>query len=383
MKVPFFAAVAIVSSSLPVVRADVAIQHRAVSCVVAEQHPVFGAQLEPKDAVSRARVYFRTGADAPWYYVAMEAFEDGFRGVLPRPKKTLPGFTYYIDTIDAAMSAARTEEHPVRVVDGPGACRDEELAGLLPSASVVIGSDAGVATLPAGFSGTGVSFASAGSAAAGGAQGASGGGGGGIGTTALVIGGLAVVGAGVAVAAGGGGDDGGGDGAAAPPTTVCNRPRSFDYTAAFVCTGVVSCGGETTAQEVQTVTNTSCETLTIATRDFTSIFTCPGGAPSSATQTETLNREVAPGQSFQFVKPAGPGACGSLCCRPGPCGPEVCSVQGTWTVNTSHGSKSVSTSFTYPGGCPACATGPTAPGGTFLPGLVDPSGACWTPPRRF
>jgi hypothetical protein len=379
MRFPFLAAVAAVVALPPAARADVTIGHRPVTCVVAEQHPVFVADLQPAHGVGRARVYFRAAPDAPWYYVAMEAAEGAFRGVLPRPKKTLAGFTYYLDTLDKAMAGARTEEHAVRVVDGPGACRDEELAGLLPSASVVIGSDAGAVTLPVGFSPAGVSFAPAAPAAPSGAPTPPGGGG--IGKTALLVGGLAVVGAGVAVAAGsGGGSDG--DTASSPPTTVCSRPRDFTYTATFVCQGTLSCSGDTTAQEVQTITNTSCETLTISTRDFTSTLTCAGGAPNTATSTEAVNRQVAPGQSFQFVRPAGPGACGSLCCRPLPCGPTSCAVQETWTVNTSHGSKAVANGFSFPGGCPACAGAPTTPGGTSLPPLLDTSGACWTP-RRF
>src|SRR4051812_44386648 len=102
--------------------AQVQIDHAAVSCVVAEKFPRLEAHALPPDAVARAAVHFRTAADGPWYAVAMKREGEGevLAGVLPKPKKSLPAFQYYIDVTDRAFSTSRTPEYRTVVVAGAG-----------------------------------------------------------------------------------------------------------------------------------------------------------------------------------------------------------------------------------------------------------------------
>jgi hypothetical protein len=134
--------------------------------------------------------------------------------VLPKPRKDLKSFRYYIEVTDKAMGTNRTAEYTAAVVDSTSACKGKVMAGALGSASVILQGPAGVAALPAGFASSGVVAGSAaGTTAGAGSAATSAGGaaaGGGLGATALVVGGLAAggaVAAGVAVA--GGGDSGG------------------------------------------------------------------------------------------------------------------------------------------------------------------------------
>jgi hypothetical protein len=207
--VPLAAATAIVGVPRPVAADGPAIEHAAVSCVVAEKHPRMTARIEPLSRVARASLHFRSGAGGGWYVVAMKAKEGAFEGVLPQPKKSLKAFAYYIEAADTAFATSRTPEYAAQVVDGPAACEGKMMAGALGSASVVLEAPPGAPALPVGFAPTGVAATSAGGAVAAGTAAA---GGGGATTLLLVGGGVAAAGAAVAVAAshGGGGDSGSG-----------------------------------------------------------------------------------------------------------------------------------------------------------------------------
>ena len=183
------------------------IDHQAVACVAAEKFPRLEARLAPPDEVAAARVVFQ-GQTTDWYSVAMKPEGNVFSGVLPKPKKELKSFRYYIEVTDKAMGTNRTAEYTAAVVDSASACKGKVMAGALGSASVILQGPAGVAALPAGFASSGVVAGSAaGSGSAAGAAGAGGGAGGGVGTTALVLGGVAVAGGVVAVGASKGGED--------------------------------------------------------------------------------------------------------------------------------------------------------------------------------
>jgi hypothetical protein len=185
-----------------------AIDHAAVACVVAEKFPRFQARIEPSAEVARALVRFRTDAARPWYAVAMKPEGTIFTGVLPKPKKSLKSFQYYIDVTDRAFATSRTPEHTIQVVPGAAACQGTTVAGAVGSASVLLEVPAGAPPLPAGFGSAGIAAASSGAAVA---AGAAAGGGVGIGTVAAIVGGGAVAaGAAVAVAAASGGDKGDG-----------------------------------------------------------------------------------------------------------------------------------------------------------------------------
>ena len=170
------------------------IQHQPVRCLVAGNYPELDACFEPPSRVARARVYFRGDGAGDWYYVEMKPEAPCFRGVLPRPKKSLKSVSYYVAVTDLDFAETRTEEYATQVVPDQNRCPVGAVAPFLTSASVLVG---GASVLPAGFVGGGILA--------------------GVGTTAVVAG-AAVVGAGAAgaVIAGGGGEE--------PPATQPPRP---------------------------------------------------------------------------------------------------------------------------------------------------------------
>jgi hypothetical protein len=177
------------------------IDHAPRACIAAERFPLLEARFGDPDTISRARVQFR-GQGSAWYFVEMKRSGGVFIGVLPKPKKSLKKLSYYIEATDREFRGNRTQEFTADVLPPPAVCVDPKLmAGVATTASVVVGSPAGAAAVPAGFSSAGVASASTAAAAA--TTGAAAGGG--LGTTAVigVVAAGAAVAGGVAVAAGG------------------------------------------------------------------------------------------------------------------------------------------------------------------------------------
>src|SRR5688572_25063703 len=75
----------------------VSIDHQGIGCVVAGRFPRFDARLDPAAGVARARVNFRPEGTPHWYWVDMKPEAGLFHGILPKPRKTLHRFSYYID----------------------------------------------------------------------------------------------------------------------------------------------------------------------------------------------------------------------------------------------------------------------------------------------
>lgn len=205
------ASLAVLSS--PALAQSPSIDHRPVACAAAEKFPRLEAAFSPADAVAAARVVFQ-GQTMDWYSVAMKPEGTRFAGVLPKPKKDLKSFRYYIEVTDRTLGTNRTPEYTATIVDSATACQGKVMAGALGSAAVILQGPAGAAALPVGFASSGVVAGSAaGSTAGAGAAATSAGGaaaGGGLGATALVVGGLAAGGAVVAGVAAKGGEDSGG-----------------------------------------------------------------------------------------------------------------------------------------------------------------------------
>src|SRR6185436_9464798 len=182
------------------------IDHKAVGCVVAEQFPRLEARLTPADSVGRARIFFRTEGGPSWYAVAMKREGDVFLAALPKPKKSLKQFHYYVEVADKAAATSRTEEYATDVVAAAGGCSKGMMAGVMSAASILLEVPAGAAAIPVGFSSAGV--VAAGSTAAAGAGGAAASSGGGGLSTGVIVGGLgAVAAAGAVVAVKAGSDD--------------------------------------------------------------------------------------------------------------------------------------------------------------------------------
>jgi hypothetical protein len=155
-----------------------AIEHKAVSCIVAGQFPRLDACFAPQEDLSRARVHFRADGTPHWYFVDMTA-AGGCRSVLlPKPLPTTTAIDYYVSALGRTFDETRTSEYTPRVVAREGDCEDDLLvAGSAGSATVLLGAAAGAPAVPAGFSPQGIVAAPAppGSAAS------PGGGGGGLG----------------------------------------------------------------------------------------------------------------------------------------------------------------------------------------------------------
>jgi hypothetical protein len=177
------------------------IEHQPAGCAVVDKFPRLEARFAPAANVAASRILFQ-GQSPEWYSVAMKPEGAGFVGVLPRPKKSLKSFRYYIEVTDRALATNRTAEFTVDVVDGSGACKGRLMAGALGSASLILQGPVGAAALPAGFASTGVVAGSA-AGSSGVAAGAGAGGGGLSATTLGIVGGAVAAGAVVATQVGG------------------------------------------------------------------------------------------------------------------------------------------------------------------------------------
>jgi hypothetical protein len=197
--------------TVPAAAQPITIDHEGAGCVIADEFPHLSARLEPAGDVVRARVRFRPEGGRYWYSVAMKPEAGAFSCVLPRPKKTMSSFTYYVEGTARDMTDVRTAEFSPMVESGPGACKGRVVAGTLGSAVVSLEAPAGAPAIPAGFSAAGVQ-ATAGTAAA--AEGD------GLSKTAIyaIAGGGAAL-AGLVLAAGGGDSSSPGATTPSPPGT--------------------------------------------------------------------------------------------------------------------------------------------------------------------
>jgi hypothetical protein len=244
---------------VPSLAQGLAIDHKELSCVVAEKFPRLVACFTPRSQVARARVYFRSEGTSRWYFVDMTSDAPCFRGILPKPSRRLHRFNYYVSVMDRAFREAQTQEYAPEVVPNEASCRKGLVAPFLSRASVVVGSAEGAA-LPAGFLG-----------------------GGGLSTAAIVVGGAAVVGGGVAVGVtGGGGGDGTGGGG--PPTLPGPTPTTATVTTSPATTQAGP--STTTLPGATTTTTTTTPTTTTLTGPPTT--TLPG-ATTTTTSTSTTS----------------------------------------------------------------------------------------------
>jgi hypothetical protein len=149
----------------------VAIDHKAVGCIVVGKYPKMNACFSPAAELARSRVYFRPEGVPSWYYVDMKSDQPCFTGTLPRPGKKLVGkkIEYYVEAQNKAFEPARTAEFDPIVVKSAQECKkNAPVAPFLNNATVAV-----FPALPAGFVGGGIGtaaiigIAGAGAAAAG------------------------------------------------------------------------------------------------------------------------------------------------------------------------------------------------------------------------
>src|SRR5689334_19774777 len=125
-------------AALPSQAAAATIQHDGVGCVMAEHYPQLHAVIAPPETVARARVLFRAEGTQQWYAVAMKREGTAFTGILPKPKRDLKRFAYYLEVADTSLSTARTPEYTPAVVTGMGGCQQGMMAASVPTATVVV-----------------------------------------------------------------------------------------------------------------------------------------------------------------------------------------------------------------------------------------------------
>ncbi len=177
------------------------IDHAGRTCMVAGTFPRLEARIADPDGVSRARVQFRGEGGAVWYSVEMKRSGTVFTGVLPKPKPSLKAIEYSIEATDRKLHTRRTPEFMAEVVGKAARCDPEAMAEVVSTASIVVSAPPGAASVPPGFSSSGVTGASSGSAAGAAIGGV------GLGASTIVgivAGGAAIAGVAVAIAAGGG-----------------------------------------------------------------------------------------------------------------------------------------------------------------------------------
>jgi len=134
----------------------IAIEHKAVECIVAGKFPKMNACFTPKSNVARARVYFRPEGVQSWYYVEMKADAPCLAGVLPRPRKELvtKHIDYHIQVTDKNFAEGLTADyHPV-VVNSEDECKDKPVAAYLSKAAVQV-----FPGMAPGFAGAGIGTA--------------------------------------------------------------------------------------------------------------------------------------------------------------------------------------------------------------------------------
>lgn len=225
----------------PAFAQSLAVEHKALTCVVAGRHPRVDACFTSGAALARARVLFRAAATPHWYSVDMAAAGACYEALLPKPKKSTKGIEYYVEGVDGESAEGRTSEYAARVADR---CEGQVLSLAAPGSALVrVASSPGAPRLPVGFSPDGMVAAagSTGGAAAAGAVGAGAAGASGMsaGTIGLIVGGAAVAAGGIAAAAAGGQDEASRSAPDEPPATCTagqvQMTRVVFDPASFVC----------------------------------------------------------------------------------------------------------------------------------------------------
>ena len=161
-------------------QAGVAIDHKAIGCIVAGKFPKMNACFSPSAKLARARVYLRAEGGTSWYYVEMKSDAPCMTGILPKPRKEMidKHVDYYVHATDKSFAEARTLEYNPIVVAKESDCKDKPLAAYLSKAPVQV-----FPAVPAGFAA------------------------GGLGAGAAIGGGLALAGASVGIYAATNGND--------------------------------------------------------------------------------------------------------------------------------------------------------------------------------
>jgi hypothetical protein len=127
--------------------------HEPLSCVPAGRYARIVARGVPAEGVASAEAQFRTGPDAGWYRVRLDADGDAWQGFLPQPTAALARFEYRV--VLFAPDASQRETEPAVVTVAPTAAGCPAGDASAAAASIVLQVPAGaplVPPVPMGFS---------------------------------------------------------------------------------------------------------------------------------------------------------------------------------------------------------------------------------------
>ena len=129
------------------------ILHDGVGCIVAGQHAVIEALVEPSDDLATVKVYFRAEIYPAFFYVEAAPSEGRYQAVLPRPTQDVSVVVYYLEAVDRAFNSFRTEEFRPRVVRDPADCDEDsrQPAYIEGPAGITVGATAAGSSFPPGF----------------------------------------------------------------------------------------------------------------------------------------------------------------------------------------------------------------------------------------
>jgi hypothetical protein len=341
------------------------IDHKPLECILAEHYPKLDAGLSGTP-VARARVYFRAGGTIHWYYVDMALEGDRYVGVLPKPRKETQKVDYYVDGLGADSTEGRTKDYSPEVVTDQKACEKRVMAAMTSVSKLFVGAEPGAPPIPEGFDPAGIAAgaATAGAATVAAASGSH---------TALLVAGGAVLVGGVALVAKGGSSP-------TPPPCV---PAGFVFSIDYGITGNVSCSTSNSVVQTYSITNNTCQTLTVQSLTLGIAFSgdsqCvnnPGNQPQTITLDLNGTTTIPAGQKATIrTSPVGAFQGRTFCCSGGSgCGSNFspCTVNETFTVTTSGGKQTLSNTINVAGGkCPACsAPHPDSEGSSSYEGIV-------------
>ncbi len=134
------------------------ILHEGLTCLIAGQHAVVEALVEPSDDLVTVKVYFRAEIYPAFFYVVAERSGEYYQGVLPRPTRDVAAVVYYLEAVDSAFNSVRTEEFRPRVVSDAADCDKDptQPTYLEGPANITVGATAAGSTFPPGFLGDGI-----------------------------------------------------------------------------------------------------------------------------------------------------------------------------------------------------------------------------------
>jgi hypothetical protein len=127
------------------------LEHMPLACMNTDGFPEFTAEV-PGD-LQTVRVFFRSNISTTFYFVEMTKVEGLWEAVIPKPEfPPTESVIYYIEAVDKSGNNMRTGEYSPRIDNSCAEARRVEDAP-----NITVGAtEAGVLSVPAGFSAEGI-----------------------------------------------------------------------------------------------------------------------------------------------------------------------------------------------------------------------------------